>query len=88
LPNGLLGKDDSFEGSDWLGRRIQAGTLDAISQLNRRYSISLVGEGGWYETFVLDAPFFMRRIRIVEVEKVWKDPGTHFNIVKAELEDR
>jgi diphthamide synthase (EF-2-diphthine--ammonia ligase) len=86
LPNGLLGKDDSHEGSDWLGRRIQAGTLDAISQLSSRYGISFVGEGEWYETFVLDAPFFNRGI--VEVEKVWKDSGSHFNTVKDELEDK
>ncbi|MDH5754814.1 MAG: TIGR00289 family protein, partial [Candidatus Bathyarchaeota archaeon] len=58
---------------EWLGRKIDEDTVEALMELNRRYSISLVGEGGEYETLVLDAPFFKKRIKIIKAEKVWKN---------------
>ena len=74
--------------SDWLGRTIDAVTVDALLELNRQYGISLVGEGGEYETLVLDAPFFKKKIKIIQAEKVWKDQGGYFHITKAELENK
>jgi diphthamide synthase (EF-2-diphthine--ammonia ligase) len=56
--------------------------------LNRRYGISLVGEGGEYETLVLDAPFFKKRIEIIEAEKIWKNQSGYFLITKAKLENK
>jgi diphthamide synthase (EF-2-diphthine--ammonia ligase) len=47
-----------------------------------------VGEGGEYETLVLDAPFFKRRIRIIEAEKVWKGQSGYYLVSKAELESK
>jgi len=73
---------------EWLGRKIDDATIKALTELNRRYGVSLVGEGGEYETLVLDAPFLKRRIRIVEAEKVWKGQGGYFLVTKAELENK
>jgi len=47
----------------WLGRKINSTTIKNLVELNDKYQISLVGEGGEYETLVLDAPFFKKRIR-------------------------
>jgi len=74
--------------SDWLGRRIDERMVEALSELNRRYGVSLVGEGGEYETLVLDGPFFKKKIKILQAEKVWKDQGGYFRIAKAELENK
>ncbi|MDI6691181.1 MAG: TIGR00289 family protein, partial [Candidatus Bathyarchaeota archaeon] len=52
------------------------------------YGVSVVGEGGEYETLVLDAPFFKKRIRIVEAEKVWKNQSGYLLVTKAELENK
>jgi predicted ATP pyrophosphatase (TIGR00289 family) len=76
-----------FDG-EWLGRRIDEGAVADLMELNRRYGVSLVGEGGEYETLVLDAPFFKKRIKIVEFSKVWKDQSGCFQISKAELENK
>ena len=73
---------------EWLGRKIDNATIEALKELNRRYGISLVGEGGEYETLVLDAPFFKKRIRIIQAEKVWKDQSGYFLVAKAELENK
>jgi diphthine-ammonia ligase len=73
---------------DWLGRKIDDATIEALKELNRRYGISLVGEGGEYETLVLDAPFFKKRIKIIEAEKIWENQSGSFLITKAKLEGK
>jgi diphthine-ammonia ligase len=73
---------------EWLGRKIDEAAIADLIALNEQYGISLVGEGGEYETLVLDAPFFKRRIRIVEAEKVWKGQSGHFLVRKVELADK
>jgi predicted ATP pyrophosphatase (TIGR00289 family) len=73
---------------EWLRRKIDNPTIEALIELNRRYGISLVGEGGEYETLVLDAPFFKKRIEIIEAEKIWKNQSGYFLITKAKLENK
>jgi len=70
---------------EWLGRKIDEATVKALIELNRQYGISIVGEGGEYETLVLDAPFFKKRIGIIEAEKTWKNQSGYFLIKKAQL---
>jgi predicted ATP pyrophosphatase (TIGR00289 family) len=73
---------------DWLGRKIDDATISALMDLNRSYGISLVGEGGEYETLVLDAPFFKKRIEIIESEKTWRNQSGYFLIKRAKLESK
>jgi ABC transporter with metal-binding/Fe-S-binding domain ATP-binding protein len=73
---------------EWLGRTVDNQTVKELENLNRRYGISIVGEGGEYESFVLDGPIFKKRIRIVEAEKTWKNQTGYYNIKKAELESK
>ena len=72
----------------WLGKRIDSTTISDLARLNKEYQVSLVGEGGEYETLVLDASFFTKRIRLLEVEKVWEDYRGHLLVKKAELADK
>ena len=69
----------------WLGREINSSTLNELANMHRRYQISLVGEGGEYETLVLFAPYFGKRIRVVEAEVVWQDDSGYLSVKKAEL---
>jgi predicted ATP pyrophosphatase (TIGR00289 family) len=69
----------------WLGRRIDADAVEDLLELNRKYYISLVGEGGEYETLVVDAPFFRKKIDLVEVEKVWEGESGWLLVKKARL---
>ncbi len=56
--------------ADWLGRRIDESAINDLVQLNKNFQVSLVGEGGEYETLVLDAPFFNKKIQLIETEKI------------------
>ena len=58
-------KADGFS-EEWLGRRIDESCLNDLLKLNRKYKIHLMGEGGEYETFVLDGPIFKKRLEIVK----------------------
>jgi predicted ATP pyrophosphatase (TIGR00289 family) len=72
----------------WLGRRIDSATIHDLAGLNKKYQVSIVGEGGEYETLVLDAPFFRKRIRLLEMEKTWEDHSGYLLVKKAELTDK
>jgi diphthine-ammonia ligase len=78
-----LGFDQS-----WLGRRMDLTTFNDLVGLNEKYGVSLVGEGGEYETLVLDAPFFKRRIRLLQTEIVWEDHSGYLLVRKADLLDK
>jgi uncharacterized protein (TIGR00290 family) len=72
----------------WLGRKIDEHAVEDLVSLNRSYGVSLVGEGGEYETLVLDASFFKKRIRVVSAEKVWKGQSGYFLVSEARLESK
>ncbi|ASI99092.1 diphthine--ammonia ligase [Thermococcus celer] len=55
----------------WLGRKIDEKALEELVKLHGKYGIHVAGEGGEYETFVRDAPFFRARVVFDEVEKRW-----------------
>jgi len=77
------------EGLDenWLGRKLDKKSLEELKKLNKKFGISLVGEGGEYETFVVDGPIFKKRIEIIESEKVWdkKTQSGYLKIKNARL---
>jgi len=70
---------------NWLGREIDESAVHDLVELNRRFQVSIVGEGGEYETMVLDAPFFGKRIRLSETERVWEASGGYLLVKKAAL---
>ncbi|MBS7615801.1 TIGR00289 family protein [Candidatus Bathyarchaeota archaeon] len=73
---------------DWLGRKIDDAAVKALVELNKRFGVSLVGEGGEYETLVVDAPFFRKKLKIVDAETVWKGQSGYFIVKKAMLEEK
>jgi diphthine-ammonia ligase len=74
--------------AEWLGRKIDQTTIDELVQLSRKYQISMVGEGGEYETLVLDAPFFKKKIKLLKVERVWEGQSGYLFAKEATLIDK
>jgi len=72
----------------WLRRKITPSTVDSLLDLNKKFGISLVGEGGEYETLVLDMPYFRRKIQLLQTEKVWEDDSGYLLVKKARLVDK
>ena len=75
-------------GPDWLGRMIDSKAIDELKSISRRYGISLVFEGGEAETYVLNAPIFSKKIRVVEAHPVWKGDSGSLDIIRASLYDK
>jgi ABC transporter with metal-binding/Fe-S-binding domain ATP-binding protein len=70
---------------DWLGKQLDPSTITALTNLSQKYHLSLVGEGGEYESLVLDAPFFKQRIEIIKTETVWEKQGGYLQVNQAQL---
>ncbi len=73
---------------NWLGRKIDSATIKNLVELNDKYRISLVGEGGEYETLVLDAPFFRKRIQVLRTQRIWENHSGYLFVKEAKLVDK
>ena len=49
---------------EWLGRGINQQFIDDVTKLKEKYQIHPAGEGGEFETFVLDCPLFSKSLEI------------------------
>jgi len=80
----------SAEGFDesWLGRRIDDKCIKDLVELNKKFDLNISGEGGEYESLVLDAPFFKQKVRVVSSRTHWKGTAGYFEIKKAILEKK
>ena len=72
----------------WLGEPITPERVVKLKTLRDRFGVDMCGEGGEYESLVLDAPWFNRRIQIMETEKTWDGVSGRYNIKTAQLVDR
>ncbi len=74
----------------WLGRRIDSETVEDLESLEKRYGIHVAGEGGEFETLVLDCPLFDRRIDLKETDTVWESRTKtgYLRIFSAQLEEK
>jgi uncharacterized protein (TIGR00290 family) len=48
----------------WLGRKIDRSFIDDMKKLNSKFGINPAGEGGEFESFVLNMPMFSHQIKI------------------------
>lgn len=72
----------------WLGRHLDPKAWEQLKQLSHQYGIHLTGEGGEYESFVVDAPNFKQAIRIDKTREVWDSQSGYLVIEKASLTDK
>ncbi len=72
----------------WLGEPLTPERITELRNLNDRFGVDMCGEGGEYESLVVDAPWFTRRIEIHEAERTWDGVSGRYNIKKAQLVDR
>lgn len=56
----------------WLGRELSDDEWSRLEKLADRHGIHLTGEGGEYESFALDAPYFSHAIGIEKSRKKWE----------------
>ena len=69
----------------WLGRKLDEKMLKDLEKLEKEYKINVAGEGGEFETLVVDSPIHKKRIELVETEKEYSDHHGILKIIKIEL---
>ncbi|UCE14268.1 MAG: diphthine--ammonia ligase [Candidatus Heimdallarchaeota archaeon] len=58
---------------EFLGKTITPELIETIQQTVPESELTIIGEGGEFESFVLDAPFFPARIKIIESKIHWNE---------------
>ncbi len=79
------------EGLDdrWLSKIIKIEDIEKLKLLEKKYGVNIAGEGGEYESLVLDCPLFDKRIELkkVHVERTGKH-SARLVIDSASLQDK
>jgi diphthine-ammonia ligase len=66
----------------WLGRKIDSKFIEEVAKLQEKYKIHPAGEGGEFETFVLNCPLFSRELKV----KSYEDSSSGENSWRREIE--
>lgn len=80
----------SAEGFDksFLGARIDETIIKRLQELNRKYRVNMLFEGGEAESFVLDAPLFKKRIVVESANTEWNGSTGRYLIEQAHLDNK
>jgi ABC transporter with metal-binding/Fe-S-binding domain ATP-binding protein len=73
---------------DWLGRTLSGNALDELIALSKRTRFNVSGEGGEYETLVVDGPNFLRRLNVEEATREWDGMRGIYTVQRASLVDK
>jgi diphthine-ammonia ligase len=68
----------------WLGRTLDEEALSELEELNEEYGVHPLGEGGEFETLVVDGPHMDRQIEL-DYETEWEGTRGHLRISDARL---
>jgi len=71
---------------DLLGKRLDLGLVEELERRSRTVRpVNVAGEGGEFETLVVDAPFFAERIELEAFERVTTGSTAQLKVAKARL---
>jgi len=73
---------------DFLGKEIDGSIVKKFIEFREKFGFNPSGEGGEYETFVIDAPIFKKRISIEDFEIIWEVNSGYLKIKKIKLEGK
>jgi len=76
----------SCDGLDesWIGKLIDRENLVKLSNISQKYRFSIDGEGGEFETSVVNAPHFKSKI-LIEGKKIWNKGRGYFQITSLKI---
>jgi ABC transporter with metal-binding/Fe-S-binding domain ATP-binding protein len=73
---------------NWLGRRMDMKAAAELKILGERYGVNVCGEGGEYESLVVDAPWFKKRLEIRKAKVTWENTSGAYNVDEAVLRSK
>ncbi len=73
----------------WLGKMLTEATILELKKLHGKFRINVAGEGGEYETLVLDCPLFKKKIVVQKSETKMQNECTgRWEIKKAKIVEK
>ena len=77
-------------GPEWIGKKLNKENAEEFKMLSKRFGFDVLGEGGYYNTFVTDGPIFKKQIQVLNSRKVWdkKTSSGYLEIEDATLVDK
>lgn len=73
----------------WLGKVLTYGDIERLSELEKKYQINVAGEGGEFESLVLNQPMFSKKIVIRKSKIEMENENTgRLNIIDYGLADK
>jgi len=70
-----------------LGRELDKDMITLLKQWKEKYQISLIGEGGEFETMVIDSPLFKKKIEL-EYDKIYENYSGRIQIKSIKTVDK
>lgn len=75
-------------GEEWLGKKINRTSLEKLKEIEKKYRIHPLFEGGEAETFVVDCPLFYKKLKIMRAEKIFFRNNGIYDLKEIELIDK
>ncbi len=76
-------------GPKWLGREISNENFEELKRDSMKYGFHIGFEGGYMDTFVLDAPIFNKKLDILKSKKIMEDKYSgHMVIEELSVSDK
>jgi diphthine-ammonia ligase len=75
-------------GPEWLGRPLDEEALQDLLTLRHTKGVSPSGEGGEYESLVLDSPLHSSRLEPVEVGRIVARDRSRLEVKRVEVRDK
>ena len=72
-------------GREWLGRILDRNSLKELAALSEKNRMNISGEGGEFETLVLDGPNYRKRLEIAGSQTIWHGTRGELKITEARL---
>jgi diphthine-ammonia ligase len=73
-------------GNEWLGRMLDADAIERLEELSASKGVNPSGEGGEYETLVIDSPMHDSCLELVEIDREVTRDGGRLVVKKARLQ--
>ncbi|MCD4666626.1 diphthine--ammonia ligase [archaeon] len=74
---------------NWLGKEINKKTLEELRKLSIEHGFNFLGEGGYYDTLVIDGPIFNKRLKILSYDVMKEsDYSGYIKINKIKVEEK
>ena len=68
----------------WLGRKIDKNFIEEVEELKQKYKIHVAGEGGEFETFVLNCPLFKKKLIVKNFKDIKEGENSWRREIKVE----